>query len=79
MNTIKFQIYDLSQLYVKNNENKIINKQITGTVLFSNDLPVNTLTHLCTKGFNFRMITRVGKSEIAKINAFHFGPKTAKI
>ena len=77
MNTIKFQIYDLLQLYVKNNKIKINKK--TGTVLYPNDLPVNTLTHLCTNDFNFCAVTRLGKSEIAKINVFHFGPKTAKI
>ena len=58
MNTIKFHIYDLLQLYVK--QNKIIKKQQqkkNGTVLFSDDLPVNALTHLCMNGFNFCAIT----------------------
>ena len=63
MNTIKFQIYDLLQLYVK--QNKIIKKKKqkktknkkNGTVLFPDDLPVNALTHLCMNGFNFCAIT----------------------
>ena len=57
INTIKFQIYDLLQLYVK--QNKIIKKKKKkkGTELFPNDLPVNALTHLCMNGFNFCAIT----------------------
>ena len=54
MNTIKFQIYDLLQLYII--KDKIIKKQqqqITGTVSFPSDIPVNTLTHLCMNGFSF--------------------------
>ena len=42
------------------------------TVLFPNDFPVNTLTHLCTKDFKFCAYCRLGKSEIAKINVFSF-------
>ena len=53
MNTIKFQIYDLLQLYVKKKKIKIKN----GYVLFPNELPVNALTHLCMNGFNFCAIT----------------------
>ena len=56
MNTIKFQIYDLLQLYVKQNKIKI-NKKKNGTVLFPDDLPVNALTHICMNGFNFCAIT----------------------
>ena len=51
-------------------------------ILFLYDLPVNTLTHLCTNDINFRAYFELGKSEITKIkkiNAFHFGPKTVKI
>ena len=55
MNTIKFQIYDLLQLYVK--QNKMKKKKKNGTVLFPDDLPVNVLTHLCMNGFNFCAIT----------------------
>ena len=58
MNKIKFQIYDLLQLYVKQNKIKINKKN--GTVLFPNDLPVNALTHICMNGFNF-CAKRVGK------------------
>ena len=54
-------------------------KEMAGTVLFPNDSPVNTLTHLCTKDFNFCAYCRLGKSEIVKINVFHFVPKNAKI
>ena len=71
VNTVKFQIHVLLQLMYR--------KKMAGTVLFPNDFPVNALTHLCTKDFNFRAYCRWGKSEIAKINVFHFGPKTAKI
>ena len=68
-NAIKFQIHVLLQLYVK----------MVRTVLFLNDFPVNTLTQLCTNDFNFCAYCSLGKSEIAKINVFHSGPKTAKV
>ena len=81
MITFKFQIYDLLQLYV--NQNKIKKKEKkkkrSGTVLFPNDLPVNALTHLCMNGFNFLRYNGLGNSEIARIDVFNFGPKTAKI
>ena len=70
MNTIKLQIHILLQLYVK---------KMAGTLLFPNDFPVNILTHLCLNDFNFRVYCRLGKSEIAKTNVFHFEPKTVKI
>ena len=68
MNTIKFQIYDLLQLYVKQNKikkkkkktngtKKKKKKKTNGTVLFPDDLPVNALTHICMNGFNFCAIT----------------------
>ena len=41
---------------------------MAGTVLFPNDWPVNTLM----KDSNFYAYCRLGKSEIARINAFHF-------
>ena len=69
MNTIKFQIHVLLQLYVKKK---------AGAVLFPNDFPVNTLTHLCMNDFNFCAYCRLGKSEIAKINVFHLDPKPRK-
>ena len=50
-----------------------------GTVLFPNDFPVITLTHLCTNDFKICTYCRLGKSEIAKINVVHFGSKSAKI
>ena len=62
--TIKLQIHVLLQLYVK----------MSGTVLFFNDFPVNSLTHLCTNDFNFRAYCRLQKSEIAKINVFILDP-----
>ena len=65
MNTNKCHIHVLSQLTVK-----IKN---AGTILFLNDFPDNSLMRL-----NFRAYCKFGKSEIAKINLFHFGPKTAK-
>ena len=34
--------------------------------------------HLGRNDCNFRAYSKFGKSEIAKINLFHFGPKTAK-
>ena len=52
---------------------------MAGAELFPNDFRVNTLSHLCTNDFNFRAYFRLGKSEIAKMNVFHFGPKTPKI
>ena len=55
MNIIKFQIYDLLQLYVK--QNKIKMKKKNGTVLFPDDLPVNASTHICMNDFNFCAIT----------------------
>ena len=54
MNTIKFQIYDLLQLYVKQKKKK---KKKNGNVFVPDDLPVNALTHLCMNGFNFCAIT----------------------
>ena len=47
-------------------------------ILYLNHFSFNTLTHLCTNDFNFHAYCRIGKSEFAKINAFYFGPKTAK-
>ena len=70
INTIKFQIHVLLQLYLKQNARN---------VLFPNDCPVITLTHIYTTDFNFRAYYSLGKSEIAKINFLHFGTKTAKI
>ena len=67
MNINKFQIHVLLQLYVK---------KMAVAVLFPKDFPVNTLTHLCTNDFNFCAYCRLGKSDIAKINVFHFGLKT---
>ena len=65
MNTIKFQILVLLQKKGR-------------TLLFPNNLQVNTLSHLCMNHFNIRAYCRLGKSEIA-IFFLHFGPKTAKI
>ena len=78
INTIKFQIQVLLQIYVKKK------KKPGGTVLFPNDFPANTLTHLCANDFNFRAYCRLGKTEIVKINVLltyllHFGPETAKV
>ena len=70
MNAIKFKIHILLQFYVK---------KMAGTVLFPTVFLENTLTHLCTNDFNFCAYCRFGKSEIAKINVFHFGTKTATI
>ena len=50
-------------------------KKNAGTILFLND---NSLMHLGRNDCNFRAYCKFGKSEIAKINLFHFGPKTAK-
>ena len=68
MNTIKCDIHVLLQLYVKN----------AGTILFLNDFLNNSLLHPSRNNFNFRAYCKFGKSEIAKINIFHFGPKNAK-
>ena len=68
MNTNKCHIHVLLQLYVKN----------AGTILFLNDFPDNSLMHLGRNDCNFRAYCKFGKSEIAKINLFRFGPKTAK-
>ena len=46
--------------------------------MFSNDFPVNTLTHLCTNDFNFRAYCMLGKSEIAKLMFFILDPKPRK-
>ena len=46
-------------------------------VLFINKVTVNSLTHLCTNDLIF--LRRLGQSENAKINVFHFGHKSAKI
>ena len=69
MNTNKCHIHVLLQLYVKKN---------AGTILFLNDFPDNSLMHLGRNDCNFRAYCTFGKSEITKINLFHFGPKTAK-
>ena len=50
-------------------------KKNAGTILFLND---NSLMHLGRNDCNFRAYCKFGKSDIAKINLFHFGPKTAK-
>ena len=71
MNTNKCHIHVLSQLYVKI-------KKKAGTILFLNDFPDNSLMHLGRNDRNFRAYCKFRKSEIAKINLFHFGPKTAK-
>ena len=70
LNTIKFQ----NHVFIT-----ALCKKMAGAVLFPNDFSVHTLTHVCTNDFNFCEYYRLGKSEIAKINVFHFGPKTAKI
>ena len=49
-----------------------------GTILFLNDFPDNSLMHLVKNDCNIRAYCKFGKSEIAKINLFHFGPKTMK-
>ena len=67
MKTIRFQIHVLLQQKKKKKKKK--------TALFSNDFPVNTLTHLCTKDFNFRACCRLRKSEIMNINISHLGKK----
>ena len=54
-------------------------KKNAGTILFLNHFPDNSLMHLGRSDCNFRAYCKFGKSEIAKINLFHFGPKTAKI
>ena len=53
-------------------------KKNAGTILFLNDFPDNSLMHLGRNDCNFRAYCKFGKSKIAKINLFHFGPKTAK-
>ena len=53
-------------------------KKNAGTILFLNDFPDNFFIHLGRNDCNFRAYCKFGKSEIAKINLFHFGPKTAK-
>ena len=67
MNTIKCHIHVLLQLNVKKN---------AGTILFLSDIPNKSLMHLGRNDFNFRAYCKFGKSETAKINIFHFGPKT---
>ena len=47
--------------------------------MFLNDFPDNSLMHLGRNDCNFRVYCEFGKSEIAKINLFHFEPKTAKM
>ena len=69
INTNKCRIHVLLQLMYKN----------AGTILFLNNFPDNSLMHLGRNDCNFRTYCKFGKSEIAKINLFHFGPKTAKI
>ena len=69
MNTNKCHIHVLLQLCVKKN---------AGTILFLNNFSDNSLMHLGRNDCNFRAYCKFGKSEIAKINLFHFGPKTAK-
>ena len=69
VNTNKCHIHVLLQLYVKKN---------AGTILFLNIFSDNSLMHLGRNDCNFRAYSKFGKSEIAKINLFHFGPKTAK-
>ena len=64
MTTMKFKIHVLLQQN-KNDRNCIVSH------IFS----VNILMHLCTNDSNFRAYCRLGKSEIAKIIVFHFGPK----
>ena len=54
------------------------NKKNAGTILFLNDFPDNSLMHLGRNDCNFRAYCKFRKSEIAKINLFHFGPRTAK-
>ena len=54
-------------------------KKNAGTILFLNDFPDNSLMHLGRNDCNFLAYCKFGKSEIAKINLLHFGPKTAKI
>ena len=68
VNTNKCHIHVLLQLYVKN----------AGTILFLNDFPDNFFMHLGRNYCNFSAYCKLGKSEIAKINLVHFGPKTAK-
>ena len=68
--TIKFQIHVLLKLYVK---------EMAGIELLPNDFPVHTLTHLCTNDLDFCAYCRMGKSDITKMNVFHFRPKTAKL
>ena len=53
-------------------------KKNVGTILLLNDFPDNFLMHLGRNDCNFRAYCKLGKSEIAKINLVHFGPKTAK-
>ena len=55
-----------------------LSKKNAGTILFLNDFPDNSLMHLDRNECNFRAYRMFGKSEIAKINLFHFGPKTAE-
>ena len=69
MKTNKCQLHVLLQPYVKRN---------VGTILFLYDFSDNSLMHLGRNDCNFRAYCKFGKSEIAKINVFHFGPKTAK-
>ena len=54
-------------------------KKNAGTIFFLNDFPANFFMLLGRNDCNFRAYCKFGKSEIAKINLFHFGPKTAKI
>ena len=53
-------------------------KKNAETILFLNDFPDNSLMHLGRNDCNFRAYCKFGKSEIAKINLFHFGPKRRK-
>ena len=54
MNTTKFQIHVFFLTSVK----------MAGTVSFLSDFPVNILSHLCTKEFDFRAYCRLRKSKI---------------
>ena len=71
MNTIKFQIHVLYQLFLK---------IMARTVLFPNDFPVNTLTHLWSNDFNVRAYCRLGweNHKSRKLMSFILYPKPRK-
>ena len=50
-----------------------------GTILFPNVFLDNSMIQLGRNDCNFSAFCKFGKSEIAKINLFHFGTKTTKI